>query len=141
MLQLLVPVDGSEASLKGIDHLVATSGIYRDTPGIHLVNVQAPLPSDVTRFISRDEVRNYHLEEGAKELEAAKAKLDAAGLKYVFHIDIGDTAETIARYARDHRIDQIILGTRGLGAMAGMLLGSVATKIVRESPAPVLLVR
>ncbi len=141
MLRLLVPVDGSEAPLKGIDHLIAKAGWYCETPEIHLINVQPALPMDVTRFISRDELRKYHLEEGMKELATARAKLDAAGLKYVFHIDVGDTAETITHYTRDKQIDLILLGTRALGAVAGMLLGSSATKIVREAEAPVLLVR
>ena len=140
-MRLMLPVDGTPAALKGVDHVIAVAGWYRDIPEIHLVNVQAALPGDVTRFVRSDEVRSYHLEEGAKELAAARSKLDAAGLRYVAHVDVGSTAEMLARYAREHGIDLVVLGTRGLGSVAGMLLGSVATKIVRESPAPVMLVR
>lgn len=141
MLRLLLPVDGSEPSLRPIDHLIGKLGWYREPPEIHLINVQPALPSHVTQFISRDEMRKYHDEEGMKALAAARAKLDAAGLRHDVHIGTGDEAETIARYSKDNKIDLILLGTRALGPMAGMLLGSVATKIIRETDTPVLLVK
>jgi nucleotide-binding universal stress UspA family protein len=47
----------------------------------------------------------------------------------------------IIRYARDQSIDLIVIGTHGHGALAAMLLGTVAEKIVRKAPCPVLTVR
>lgn len=47
----------------------------------------------------------------------------------------------IVRYAKDNDIDLIVLGTHGRGAIAHMLLGSVAEKVVRKAPCPVLTVR
>jgi len=47
----------------------------------------------------------------------------------------------IVRYARDHGIDLIVMGTHGRGPIAHMLLGSVAEKVVRKAPCPVLTVR
>jgi len=51
------------------------------------------------------------------------------------------TAATIADYAADEKIDLIIMGTHGRGAVAHLLLGSVAEKVVRMAPCPVLTVR
>ena len=51
------------------------------------------------------------------------------------------TAATIAGYAADEKIDLIIMGTHGRGAVAHLLLGSVAEKVVRLAPCPVLTVR
>jgi nucleotide-binding universal stress UspA family protein len=50
-------------------------------------------------------------------------------------------AAAIAGYAADEKIDLIIMGTHGRGAMAHLLLGSVAEKVVRMAPCPVLTVR
>lgn len=50
-------------------------------------------------------------------------------------------ADEIARYARIHNIDLIVMGTHGRGCMANLLLGSVAEKVVRTAPCPVLTVR
>jgi universal stress protein A len=47
----------------------------------------------------------------------------------------------IVRYAREHEIGLIVLGTHGRGALAHMLLGSVAERVVRKAPCPVLTVR
>lgn len=48
--------------------------------------------------------------------------------------------ETV-RYAKEHDIDLIVLGTHGRGPIAHMLLGSTAQKVVRKAPCPVLTVR
>jgi universal stress protein A len=47
----------------------------------------------------------------------------------------------VVRYAAEHAIDLIVLGTHGRGALAHMLLGSVAERVVRKAPCPVLTVR
>lgn len=53
----------------------------------------------------------------------------------------GPPAEEIVRYARDAKVDLIVLGTHGRTGLAHVLLGSVAEKIVRKAPCPVLTVR
>lgn len=50
-------------------------------------------------------------------------------------------AYEIARYAQDHNIDLIVMGTHGRGPLAHFLMGSVAEKVVRIAPCPVLTVR
>ena len=68
-------------------------------------------------------------------------KLDAARVKYHYHIGVGEESETIVKYAREKGCDQIFMGTRGLGSISGLLLGSVATKVIHLSPVPVLLAK
>lgn len=50
-------------------------------------------------------------------------------------------AEEIVRYAKDERIDLIVMGTHGRKAVAHLLMGSVAERVVRTAPCPVLTVR
>jgi nucleotide-binding universal stress UspA family protein len=50
-------------------------------------------------------------------------------------------AMTIVSYARDTKVDLIVMGTHGRGAMAHLLMGSVAERVVRMSPCPVLTVK
>lgn len=54
---------------------------------------------------------------------------------------IGDAAGTIARHARDHGFDLIVAGTHGRTGLQRVLLGSVAEKVARHAPCPVLVVR
>jgi nucleotide-binding universal stress UspA family protein len=50
-------------------------------------------------------------------------------------------ANEIVRTAKDLQVDQIAMGTRGMGAVGNMLLGSVAQRVIHQSPVPVLLAR
>lgn len=54
---------------------------------------------------------------------------------------VGSPFYEIVRYAMEHQIDLIVIGTHGRGPLGHMLLGSVAEKVVRKSPCPVLTVR
>ena len=74
-------------------------------------------------------------------LKKAMQKLDAAKVKYHYHIGVGEEAEVICQYAKEKGCDQIFMGTRGLGSVSDLVLGSVATKVIHLSPVPVLLVK
>ncbi|HZM44634.1 MAG TPA: universal stress protein [Burkholderiales bacterium] len=143
MLKFLVPVDGSPASTRAIEHLIAIAGWYRETPEIHLLNVQSSLPlgGRVGSFIGQDQIAQYHQEEGLAALKPSRDKLDAAGVPYHYHIGVGDAAETIGKYVTETGCDQIVMGTRGMGSMSNLVLGSVANKVLHLSPVPVLLLR
>jgi nucleotide-binding universal stress UspA family protein len=66
----------------------------------------------------------------------------AAGLQLIAPARAhGLIANEIVRLARDRQVDQIAMGTRGMGAVGAMLLGSVAQRVLHQSPVPVLLVK
>lgn len=56
-------------------------------------------------------------------------------------VRIGRPFMEIIRYAREHQIDLIVLGTHGRGAIKHALMGSVAERVVRKAPCPVLTIR
>lgn len=143
MLKLLVPVDGSDHSIRTIDHLLKSMDLYKDGAEIHLLNVQRPMPygSRVSSVIGHDKINQYHHDEGMAALKAAMQKLDAAKVKYQYHIGVGDEAETIVNYAKEKGCDQIFMGTRGMGSVSNLLLGSVATKVIHLAEVPVVLVK
>lgn len=139
--QWLVPVDGSPAALRAIDHVIREAGRDAVAPEIVLVNVQAALPSDVTRFVDSSVIRDYHRESGEATLASARARLAAAGLAYSAHVLVGETAPTLVDFARERHCTLIIMGARGLGSVAGMLLGSVTSRVVHLTDLPVLVVK
>jgi nucleotide-binding universal stress UspA family protein len=142
MLKVLVPVDGSECSDRGVDFLIKSAQWYRDPVEVHVLTVHRHIPyGRVASAIAADEIQQYYQDEGRAALESARARLDAAGIPYAFHIGIGEPAEVIAQYAREKGCDQIIMGTRGLGSVGGLLLGSVAVKVLHLASVPVLLVK
>jgi nucleotide-binding universal stress UspA family protein len=140
-MKILLPTDGSVASLQAITFLLGNRNWFQPPLEFHLINVQQPVRGDVGRFVGQEEVRSYHHDEGIKCLAAARAALDAAKDPYVFHVSVGDDAGAlIARFAREQQLDLIVIGKKGQSAVAGMLMGSVATTVARVSTVPVLLV-
>jgi len=142
MHKLLLPIDGSAASLRAVDRLLELRDWYREPLEIHLLNVQHALHKDVGQFVAAEDVRGFFREESERELAAARARLDAAGVPYQHHAVVGDlAAETIAHFAREHGIGQILMCTHGRSAVADLLLGSVAKGVLQHSDVPVILVR
>jgi len=140
-MKILLPVDGSPSSDRAVDRLIDELGALKQTPEIHLLNVQRPLGGVVGAFVPYDQIERYHREEGLKALATAMKKLDAAGVAYHHHVSVGNEAETIVQFAAQNGCDRIVMATRGLGAVSNLLLGSVATKVIHLSPMPVLLVK
>lgn len=142
-MKILVPVDGSKCSNRAVDHLIKKLGWFKGGAEIHLLNVQHQIPYGrrVTSVVGHDRIAKYHQEEGLAALKSARRRLDAAKVNYQYHIGVGDEAEVICHYARDKGVDQIFMGTRGLGRVSTLMLGSVATKVIHLCPVPVLLVK
>jgi nucleotide-binding universal stress UspA family protein len=143
MLKFLVPLDGSPSSSRTVDHLLKRLGWSKEDVEVHLLNVQRPVPggSAVASHIGQDTLRQYHHDEGVKALTPAMQKLDAAGVRYVHHISVGEPADVIVQFAKQVHPDEIVMGARGLGATASLLLGSVASKVIQLAETPVLLVK
>jgi len=142
MLKALVPVDGTGNSLGAIRHVIKlVQG--REPLEIHVLNVQPPLPRDVTQFVSRDVVDDFRHEEAEKALAPARALLDAAGIPYTEHMLVGHAAHVIADQARKLHCDKVIMGTHGFGTITQLLLGSVSHEAIHlmDPAIPVTLVK
>jgi nucleotide-binding universal stress UspA family protein len=139
-LNLLVPVDGSVGAERAVDHAITLAN-WGLVDQVHLLNVQYPLPGAVTTFVGSKAVSGYHHDEGMKALAGARAKLDEAKVPYHVHIVVGQPAETIAAFCQELKSDQIVMGTRGLGKTAGIVLGSVARNVIAKAPVPVTVVK
>ncbi|MGQ0663341.1 MAG: universal stress protein [Pseudomonadota bacterium] len=142
MLKALVPVDGSANSIQAIRHVIKLIK-DREPLEVHLLNVQPSLDGETTRFVSHRTVEEFHREEGVKILRPACDLLDAAGIPYHCHVGVGRPAKVIAHYANDLHCDKLIMGTRGLGTISQLLLGSVTHEVIHliDPAIPVTLVK
>jgi nucleotide-binding universal stress UspA family protein len=75
-----------------------------------------------------------------KMLAPAETSLSAAGIAYTRHLFVGEPAEMISRFAQEQGCDEIVIGSRGMGNIRSMLVGSVASKIIHLATMPVVLV-
>jgi nucleotide-binding universal stress UspA family protein len=146
MASVLVPVDGSENSLRAVEEACRQLEDRRQST-VQLLNVQAPNHSAVVKkFLSQELIDEFYQVEGDAALKGARARLDNADIPYASHVEVGEVAQSIARCARELHCDQIIMGTRGLGsggiaAVSGLLLGSITTKVLHLVDVPVTLVK
>jgi nucleotide-binding universal stress UspA family protein len=142
MFKVLLPVDGSPASLRAVDHVITLSRRVGDKVEILLVNVQPPVDAwEVKRFLPESEVQAMQESKGGDALAAARQALDAAGIAYTPAVLLGAVAETLVAHAREQNCDSIIMGTRGESAIRDLLVGSVAHDVIRLSDRPVTLVK
>lgn len=139
MLKVLVPVDGSKNCLRAVQYLIGQAPAYKNPVDIHLLNVQHSFPGTVRGV--RGEAEKFHHDEGIKALAEARKLLDDAGLKYAYHITVGEAAESVAQFVKEHKFDQVVMCTRGMGAVASMVLGSVTSKVMHLVEVPLLLVK
>ncbi len=139
MLKTLIPVDGSDNSVRAVQFLLKQAGNSKQPFEIHLLNVQHPFPGTI-KGVS-DQAKKYHHDEGMKALANACQLLDNAKVKYTYHIGVGEVGEVVAHFVNELKCDQVVMGTRGMSSIANMVLGSAATKVLHLVQVPVLLVR
>lgn len=141
MRKALVPVDGSPAAHRAVRHVVALAQIYPSIEAV-LLNVQPDIDSwEVRRVMTKDEVEAIEESRGGDALQQDREVLQGAGVHFTPLVEIGPAAETIARVARAQGCDGIVMGTRGLGAVSSMMLGSVSSRVLHLSDLPITLVK
>ena len=139
--QWLIPFDGSDHSLRALDLAIQEAKARLEPPRLLLLNVQLPLSGDITRFIDRNTVNDFHRESGEKILSVAKERLESCGLDHSQHILVGQVAHTIVEFADTKECSMIVMGAHGHGSVSGLLMGSVATKVLHQTRLPVLLIK
>jgi nucleotide-binding universal stress UspA family protein len=142
--KILVPVDGSATSLRGLSEAIDLA--KRERARICLVHVLDEffvLAAPETAVYS-DRVIETLQRGGRRVLDKAAARVRAAGLQVssVMPETVGGRAgDEIVRQAKKLKADLIVLGTHGRRGIKRLALGSDAEQVVRNAPVPVLVVR
>jgi nucleotide-binding universal stress UspA family protein len=141
-MKILIAVDGSDCSLAAVDALLARIGWFREPPSLELVYVHPPLPyPKAAAWVGKEVVEKYYSEEADAALKPAEEKLAAQGLKFQRSKLVGDAAHEITHHAAAANCDLIVMGTHGHTALANLVLGSVAMKVLASTRIPVLFPR
>jgi nucleotide-binding universal stress UspA family protein len=137
--RILVPVDGSAAALRALEHAGARKRTTTGQVSIIVLNVQAPLPP--SRYVTRSMITDHNSRMSVAALRSARSTARRLQLDARFYVRKGDPATTVARFARVMSCGEIIMGTRGRGRTAIFVLGSVALRVVQLAQAPVTLIK
>ena len=139
--KILLPVDGSESSVHAVRHVASMAALVKDLY-VHLVNVQSSGDDwRVGRTLRPEELAEMEQEWGEAVMNPVRAILETAGIPCTEHMVQGEVPQTIVRLASELGCKQIVMGTRGQSALAGLLMGSVATKVLHLADVPVTLVK
>jgi nucleotide-binding universal stress UspA family protein len=136
MSTLLLPCDGSNHSLVAVRRVidaVRDGGDHR----IHLVNVQPHFNAHIARHLDRATRMDFHRERAEQALAGARELLDAAGVPYQVHLEIGDKPRCIAGLARRLGCDRIVLATARRNPLLRALVNSLTGRLLEHSTVPV----
>lgn len=139
MTRILIAIDGSKASIKAIDYVVKRRrrGERVET---YILNVQ-PAISPKAGLITRGMIKDYQTLESQKALGKPEIEAMKRYLKADTYVEVGEPASSIIDFAAKTKCDEIVIGSRGLGSVKGVFLGSVANKVIQISPIPVIVVK
>jgi nucleotide-binding universal stress UspA family protein len=140
MRKILIPCDGSDNALRAVRYAASLAKELSDAQ-LELLNVQEPLPEKVHAALSEQEIARWQTGEADLILQPARQILDAEDVKYQARSRVGPPANEIARHVRETQCDAIVMGTRGLGPIVNLVLGSVATKVIHLVAVPVTLIK
>ena len=140
--EILVPTDFSDHSLRALDYGVDFA--QRFSSALTVVVVVEPLLQAVDMSwtsVDFDELDKSHREAAAARVAEIVAERVPAEIPCEIVTLVGKPFVEIVKYAKEHNADLIVMATHGRGAMAHILMGSTAEKVVRKAPCPVLTVK
>ena len=140
---VLVATDFSEPSEVAVRYGRALADAFHATLHVmHVVPDSMSLPwATMADGLAMSDVQKQWETEARERLEGLIPEADCQRTGVVFVTRAGEPVRQIVGYASEHEVDLIVLGTHGRGPVAHMLLGSVAERVVRTAPCPVLTVR
>jgi len=140
---ILVPTDFSDASEAALNYGKAMAEAFGAS--LHLVHVMEDLLAQAwaaeVYVASMPQLREEIDKESRQRLASMLTDEERRRYRVETALLAGNPFVEIVRYAKAHDVGLIVMGTHGRGPIAHMLLGSVAEKVVRKSPCPVLTVR
>ena len=141
--KILVPVDFSEPSRAALQYAIDLADpLGASIDVIHAYDVPAMASGSLvltTRGVNRP-FADWKLQRAKHDVDEFVRTVNA-GVPLTTVVVEGSPAPAVQQYAKEHAVDLIVIATRGRSQVARVLLGSVADRVVRTAPCPVLTVR
>lgn len=135
--KILVPLDGSENSFRGLDEaiIIARNGQTTIT-GVYVTPLSPPASTEQKKYI-----KNYLLKKAGKFMKKAKTRSTQNGILFYTKILHGDEGPKIVKFAHGRHFDLIVIGSRGMSSIKEIFLGSTSNYVLHKSKIPVLIVK
>jgi nucleotide-binding universal stress UspA family protein len=133
---LLVPIDGSDTSLRALRYACER---FRTGGFDAVVALNAQVPMRASQFVTQEMIEEHHERLSEEALEPARKLAEKLDVKLTCAVANASPAEAIVNFVR--KGDEIVMGTRGMGRVGNLLMGSVATRVIQLAEVPVTLVK
>ena len=140
-MKILVAIDGSESSIKALQAALGIMAQLARQAELALINVHND--SFIRRHqhqVGKQAVDEYLAELHEADLKTAVDLLETHGVRYDVIRAQGDLAGMIAAHAAGDGFDLVVIGSKGRGGLADLVMGSVASKLLSVCKVPVLVV-
>lgn len=138
-MNILIAIDGSDASLKALDHALNLASAMATPPTLAVMNVHDDaFARRHQKQVGKEAVDDWLAEQHEHDLAPALARLQAVGREAGVLRLHGPLADTIVKTARDY--DLLVMGSKGRGGLSELVMGSVANRVLHHSTVPVLIV-
>ncbi len=140
-MNILLAVDGSPYTKKMLAYLAAHEELLGNSHTYSVITVQSALPARARAALGKGEVDKYYAEEADKVLNPVVKFLSRKNVEPQRIVKVGPVGESIAKAAEAGNFDLLVMGSRGHGALATLVMGSVTTQVLAYGGVPVLIVR
>jgi nucleotide-binding universal stress UspA family protein len=146
---ILVPFDGSKDAAEALRVAIDMAKAFKET--IVLLNVQPTYQTPHTKeFFSLKQIDDYRAQMADEVMQPGKDMLKQSGIAFIAKTRVGDPREQICQEAwadseqgaahKDHGVRFIVMGSRGLSAILGIVMGSVSMGVLHNAHRPVMIV-
>lgn len=140
-MKVLLAVDGSSYTKRMLAFLAAHDELLVGDNRYTVLTVVPKIPTHAASFLSMSDVEGFYRDEAEKVLAPVKTFLAQQSWKVDYRHESGPPADVIATEATTGRHDLLVMGSHGHSALANLVMGSVATRVLAQCTTPVLLVR
>ena len=140
-MKILLAVDGSAYTKKMLAYLVTHKDTFAGDNAFTLLTVQPAIPPRARAALGKQMIEQYQLDEAERVLTPVTKFLLRHDIDAKTAWKVGPAGDLIAKFADAGKFDLLVMGSHGHGALANLVLGSVATKVIAHCQVPVLLVR
>ena len=135
--RILVPLDGSKNSFRGLDEaIIVAINCHASLTGLYVTPLSPPASNAQKAYI-----KNYLLKRASKFMEKAYSRCAQNGIVFFENMLYGDEGPKIVKFAHDRKFDLIVVGSRGMGSLKEMFLGSISNYVVHKAKILVLIVK
>src|ERR1700752_1520443 len=140
-MKILLAVDGRHFPKRMLAYVAAHGELFPAGTRYTILTVVPKVPGHAASFIARKDLADYYNDEAEVVLGPVRAFAQQAGWQADFTHRTGHAGDAIAEVATSGNFDLIVMGSHGHSALAGMVLGSVAARVLAKCGQPVLLIR